>query len=337
MIAAKIWKPRTGLRPASYRRVSAALGLALAVALRRAGNFDAVEAEAWKGAPDAVKETFTVDVKRHVNEEAIKTVAERLGRHSGVTIKLQGRLGRAELAVDIDIYSHEYVPVLAGILDESAEVLAEPRGHTGGRPVASFYQLFDAEYEAMKALAEELVAELHMVELRVATGTGVRTHPLWRLAARVHTMHEHSAHPKYAIPLWYRPWAWQLARSLYALTPPELRRLAGPRGLVRVIKENAKPLLNYLAQHYVVALRRLENAIQLIPKPLSPPTQTHQKAVEALAKAVASAMRRAAGERARRAIEERGYLDWHTYVEALQQELARELASRTFRDVAGGG
>jgi len=57
MITAKIWKPKTGLRPASHRRASAALGLALAAALRGAGNFDAAEAEAWKGVPDAVKET----------------------------------------------------------------------------------------------------------------------------------------------------------------------------------------------------------------------------------------------------------------------------------------
>jgi hypothetical protein len=85
MITAKIWKPKTGLRPASHRRASAALGLALAAALRRAGYFDA--AEAWKGVPDAVKETFTIEIK-YVEEEAIKTVAERLSRHSGVTIKM---------------------------------------------------------------------------------------------------------------------------------------------------------------------------------------------------------------------------------------------------------
>jgi hypothetical protein len=39
-------------------------------------------------------------------------------------------------------------------------------------------------------------------------------------------------------------------------------------------------------------------------------------------------MRRAAGEKAREAIRQRGYLDWHTYVEALQQEFAQELTRR---------
>jgi len=167
MITAKIWKPKTGLRPASHRRASAALDLALTAALRRAGNFDVAEAEAWKGVPDAVKETFTVDIK-HVEEEAIKTIAERLSRHSGVTIKMQGKLGRAELAVDIDIYAHEYVPALAGILHEPAEMLAEPRGRVNERPITSFHQLLDEEYEAMKTLAVELFAELHMAESRQA-------------------------------------------------------------------------------------------------------------------------------------------------------------------------
>jgi hypothetical protein len=40
-------------------------------------------------------------------------------------------------------------------------------------------------------------------------------------------------------------------------------------------------------------------------------------------------MRRAAGEKARETIRQRGYLDWHTYVEAPQQEFAQELTRYT--------
>jgi len=36
-------------------------------------------------------------------------------------------------------------------------------------------------------------------------------------------------------------------------------------------------------------------------------------------------MKRAAGEKAREAIDQKGYLDWHTYVEALQQVFEQEL------------
>ena len=61
----------------------------------------------------------------------------------------------------------------------------------------------------------------------------------------------------------------------------------------------------------------------------APPTQHRRKAVETLAEVLTNAMRRAAGEKAREAIQQRGYLDWHTYVEALQQELTQELKRYT--------
>jgi hypothetical protein len=50
--------------------------------------------------------------------------------------------------------------------------------------------------------------------------------------------------------------------------------------------------------------------------------------METLAEALTNAMRRAAGEKAREAIDQKGYLDWHTYVEALQQEFEQELRRR---------
>jgi predicted alternative tryptophan synthase beta-subunit len=61
----------------------------------------------------------------------------------------------------------------------------------------------------------------------------------------------------------------------------------------------------------------------------APPTQHRRKAVETLAEAATNAMRRAAGEKALETIRQRGYLDWHTYVEALQQELAQGLKRYT--------
>jgi len=55
----------------------------------------------------------------------------------------------------------------------------------------------------------------------------------------------------------------------------------------------------------------------------TPSTQHRRKAVETLAEALTIA-----GEKALEAIRQRGYLDWHTYVEALQQEFAQELTRR---------
>jgi hypothetical protein len=56
----------------------------------------------------------------------------------------------------------------------------------------------------------------------------------------------------------------------------------------------------------------------------APPTQHRRKAVETLAETLTNA-----GEKAREAIQQRVYLDWHTYVEALQQEFEQELRRLT--------
>jgi len=61
----------------------------------------------------------------------------------------------------------------------------------------------------------------------------------------------------------------------------------------------------------------------------APPTQNRRRAVEALAEALTNAVRSAAGEKALETIRQRGYLDRHTYVEALQQEFAQELRRHT--------
>jgi hypothetical protein len=60
----------------------------------------------------------------------------------------------------------------------------------------------------------------------------------------------------------------------------------------------------------------------------APPTR-RRRAVETLAEALTNAMKRAAGEKARKAIQQKGYLDWHTYVEASQQEFEQKLTRYT--------
>jgi hypothetical protein len=61
----------------------------------------------------------------------------------------------------------------------------------------------------------------------------------------------------------------------------------------------------------------------------APPASNRRTAVETLAEVLTNAMRRAAGEKALETIQQRGYLDWHTYVEALQQEFEQELKRYT--------
>jgi len=318
MMAVKILKLRAELTPMSRRRVAAAMGLALAVALKRAGEFRRIEVRAWRGVPDAAHvrgEKVDVEVGRRVDVDAVDSIARDFGRRKwdGVTVELSGELGGVELGVDIDIYAGEYVPVRAGIVDEGVDVLAEPRGHVGDGAVESFYELF--EVEEMRTVVEELTAEMRRTELKVATYGGVKTHPLWRLVAGIYALRDYGFAPEDAILLWCRPWVKQMAGYLYRLAPPGLRELAGPHGMKRVVEDVAPELLKYLAWYYDVKLH--EDALQLVP--LS--AKAHRDAVASLKNVLTQAIKTATGARAQRIISEKGHLDWDEYIKALEEEL----------------
>jgi hypothetical protein len=281
MIAVKIL---TGLVPASRRRVAAALGLALAVALKRVGRFEAAEVYTWRGAPDAacMGEKINIELNRRLDAGAVDAVAEEFHKKwDGVTLTLTGRLGRAKLSVDIDIYTNERVPVRAAITGEGVDVPAEPRGRVEDEVIESFYELFDFEREKMKALVEELTAEMSRVELEVEMYTGRKTRPLWRLAARMYALRDYSFAPEDAAPLWYRLWTVQMARDLYKLLPSELKT-HNARKAVRVV---APELLKHLRQFYDVELHK--DSLRLIPHS----TKSHRDAVAELRRILTEAVR----------------------------------------------
>jgi hypothetical protein len=318
MIAVKILRPRMGLTPMSRRRVAVALGLALAAALKRVGRFEHTETRTWRGVPDVayiIGEEVNVELNRHVDVDAVESVARELRRWDGVTVMLNGKLGAVELGIDIDIYAGGHVPVLTGILNKSTDILAEPRGHVGGDVIESFYELLDVEREGLKAVFEEFVAEVCNTELKVATYTEAKMRPLWRLVAGVYALRDYSFAPEDAMPIWYRPWNRQMAKYLYRLAPPGLRELAGLRGVRRAIENVAPELLTYLAKHYETELR--EDAVWLIP--LS--AESHRNAVAELRRMLTEAMREASGKRALRIIDKQGHLVWEEYIEALEEEM----------------
>ena len=330
MIGISVLKPRTGLMPRSYRRISTALGLSLATALNKVGNFRVKEACAWRGTSDVAIfkcDPVNIELGRHVNTDLAGKIAEEFGRKrwDGVTVTLNGELGKAKLEVDIDIYANEYVPLRLGITNEGLEVLAEPRGYINDEVIDNFYELFDLEYDDMRAVIEELTAEMYFVELKAATYTGVRTYKLSEATARVVALRNYSFTPENTIPLWYRPWARQIARTLYTLTPPGLRRLVGHYGMRSIVNDIAPELRRYLERYYEVIERPSEKAIQLIPKATSPSTQNHRRAVTELRKILTEAMRETASDGARRIIQEKGYIDWQEYIETLEEELRQRL------------
>jgi hypothetical protein len=162
--------------------------------------------------------------------------------------------------------------VRAAITSEGVDVLAEPRGYIEGKVVESFYELFDFDCEKMRALIQELTAEMRRVELEVEMYVGTRTRPLWSLVARMYALRDYSFAPEDAAPLWYRPWTVQMARDLYKLLSPGLKT----RDARRAAKAAAPELLRHLRQFYDVELYK--DAVRLIPHS----TKSHRDAVAEL-------------------------------------------------------
>jgi len=274
-----------------------ALGLALAPVLRRVGRFEVVEALAWRGVPDVAHisgEEVDLELGRCIDVGAADSIATELVRRrwDGITVALGGKLGGVELGVEIDIYADERVPVQAGIVDEGVSILAEPRGHIGGEVIESFYELLDVEHEKMKAVVEELAAEM-------------RCMALWRAASGAYALRGFSFEPEDAVPLWRR--LGRAVEDLLRLLPPEPAGLGTQKAFRGLVPELLKPL----EKHYAVKLYK--DAVQMIP--LS--TKSHRDATALLRDALAEAARKTAGVA--------GHVDWEEYAEAVKEELRQRL------------
>jgi hypothetical protein len=121
------------LTPGARRRAAAALGLAVAAALMRVGDFAEAEVWTWVGVPDTAQirgRKVDAEVGRGIRIDAVEALAKMIGpgRWDGVTLVLKGRLDEVELNVEIDVYAGGRVPVEAGIINEEVDVIAEPRG-----------------------------------------------------------------------------------------------------------------------------------------------------------------------------------------------------------------
>jgi ribosomal protein S17E len=283
------------------KKTAVASGLALAVALKRIGNFEEVGV-----ALDGKRVGINLDAGDDVKELANN-------RWNQITVTLTGMFGSVRLGVDINVYANECFRVWKNIGNEVANVVAKPRSHTGGKVIQSFYELFDIEHEKMKAFVEEFITEI--------SHTGYRKY----VAGVYATLDGNLKSPEGTMPLLSN--FTQFSRYLYMLSPPGLRELAGFGGMENVVKDTAEELLKYLGSYYMAKKYTDDqhDIIQLIP--LS--TKSHKDAVAGLRNILTETMREVAGRRAQKIIDEKGYLDWKEYVGALKEELNRRLQMRS--------
>ena len=314
------------------------------MAIHRVGNVEGLRACVWRRHPALAYVGKCREVKVEVPkaldeaEGVVKALAEELDKEPstlprGVILSIEAALGPAELGIDIDIYSDEEVPRALGITAEPAAVIAEPRGYIGEESVDNFYQLASYEEAAdyLRQLAKELYRQAAATHLKAATYAGVRQYALSDLVAWVKASRNYALDLRNAIPLYYNPWRRHLARDMYALAPEEYKRLAGPSGLRKALREARAAVREYLKKNYEVEVRpsRMGELMLLYPRRASPPAKAHGAAVEALKEALERAFRYASRDAVRKALEHKGYLEWADYVDALGDALRQELTQRS--------
>ncbi|MEM1567598.1 hypothetical protein [Pyrobaculum sp.] len=336
MIIIKLLRPRAGLKPRSARRVATYLGLGLAIAMNNVGKVEELKACIWRRHPDVAHvgrcRQIDLTLAKHLDEthDTVRKIVDELDKPEllhfprGLTISLKAQLGRAELGVDIDVYSDEEVPKALSITNEPAAVIAEPRGYVDEKSIESFYEL-TAYDTALRELTKEFYRQIAVTYVKIATYIGVRQLPLEDLTAWVKASKNYGLELTNAIPLLYNPWIRQLARDLYALAPTEFKRLAGPIGLRKAAEGAGPQLAAFLKTHYEIDLRR--RLMLLYPRRSSTPAETHEKAVKALAEALRKSFTYASRDAARRLLESGAALEWRAYIEALTEALKNSLTS----------
>jgi hypothetical protein len=313
MIGIKLWRSRTGLLPTSARRAAAAVALAFASAC---GPRQAV-VYTWRGTPDVVLDQRIREIKRRAAEEEIAELTEPF-KHGAEGVVLEIDNCPPGVSLEIEIYADPRIPKAAAITDDELDVIIEPSGYVNDTHIKDFYTLIAADPDTVKTWIEDALREIYIKNITVATYRGPRTHPLRRLIAWIKATKNWSFHPRNAIPLWYRPWPYQLARDLYQLSPPDYRRLAGPTGIKRAVRKTGDLLLKTLQKYY--HLEREEKTLRLYPKAASPPTKSHEAAVKHLEKILQEVYK----EAAEKVIQTRD-LRWPTYVDAVTQALENKL------------
>ncbi|MGB9705153.1 MAG: hypothetical protein ACPL3C_06865 [Pyrobaculum sp.] len=315
--------------PRSRFRLVAALGVSLVTAFAEVGRLDGVKFCRWESHPEVVHVRCS-EVDAEPSLDAVDRIAEVL-QVGGVTAVLRGRLGDAELRVEVDFYNAPHLPVGLGMTDEPVDVLAEFEGYVGEDKVDAFPHLIDAEPEAARRFVDVLMGQLALAEVRAATPYGVRALTALGAASVVKASRNYSLRLHNAVPLWYRPWGRALAGDLYREVSKEHRRLAWVHGVYKAVHAASAELLEVLKRYYYVRPVHSVGGLALYPRAASPPTESHSRAVAELSVALERALYAASSEGVRKTLQEKGVVWWSDYVKYLAHYFRQELASRLGR------
>jgi len=335
MILVKLLVPREGLRPRSVRRVVAYIGLLMAAAFERVGRLRDFKACLWRRHPDVVYlrgcQEVEVGAPKWIDdvvegaELIVNKMEEVRGVPRGVTLRLSLGLGPADLLLDINIYSDQEVPKLLGLCEEPLGVVVEPTGYIGEESVDNFYALVAAEEatEAVKKVVQHFLHAASALAVRVSTYAGPRTYRLSALIAWVKASKNYGVDLRNAMPLMYRPWPRQLARDLYKLASPRLRRLAGLHGFVKAVRVNKAEVQGLLKKYYEAQF--VDKMLMLYPRKASSPAASHERAVADIANALENALRYASSQAVLEVVKKKGLLEWTDYAAKLTEGFGKEL------------
>jgi len=126
-----------------------------------------------------------------------------------------------------------------------------------------------------------------------------------------------------AIPLVYRPWPRQLARDLYKLASPRLRRLAGPHGFVKAVRVNKAEVQGLLKKYYEAQF--VGKMLTLYPRKASSPAASHKRAVADIANALENVPRYVSNQAVLEVVKKKGLLEWTDYAAKLAEGFGKEL------------
>ena len=296
-----------GISAEERPRIIQASALAITDAFKAQGSVENVKICQWKWHPDAA-ECKPGDFQQI---------------QIGATYKFKFTTGEIEAAVSVEIFPSPKLAEAIGASNRPLDILIETVGWAGDEKFHSFYRLLDLQPNAAVEVIEEILRRLAYQDVKIKTSQGIRYARVEELIAWIKTSQNYNFDLDNAMPIHYCPWTEQLAHDIYRISPPSYAKLGGQRGMEKVVKNAALPLLKYLQEHY--RTRKTGRILQLIPHTNPAPSHHHRELVNTLKASVQHALKTAASQGAKKLLEEKGEITWEDYLREVIKEFKKSI------------